>query len=312
MGIDISVVIPNWNGMKFIGPCLDSLQRSSCDSFEVIVVDNGSSDGSQVHIHDDYPWVRLIPLVQNYGFARACNEGIAVADGELICLLNNDIEVHPDWLSEIKAGMERHPECGMGTSKMLFFDERDVIYNTGDMFHAMCTGGPRGFGQKDRGQYENEEYVFGACAGAGVYRRALFEHIGVFDEDFFIFSEDVDINLRAQYFGYQCIYLPRAKVFHMGTATVGFHSDWHVSLFSRNNLFVLIKNYGIRDFMRNLWGIFKARLHLLHTTARAGQGHIVFRSSFSFLRYIIPMLIKRYQLRRNVALSFQHCKEFIV
>ena len=149
-------------------------------------------------IEKNYPLVRLIKNPENMGFAVACNQGIKAAKGEYIILLNNDIEVESNWLTKLYEGMERHPECGMGTTKMMFLDQRDVFYNTGDLFHAWSAGGGRGQGEKDTGQYEEEDYVFGACAGAGIYRRNFFEKVGVFDEDFFIFAEDVDINMRGQ------------------------------------------------------------------------------------------------------------------
>ena len=301
----ISIVIPNYNGIRFIGQCLDSLRRSSFADYEVIVIDNGSTDGSRELVEQHYAWVRLIALGRNTGFAVACNEGIRASQGDLIALLNNDIEVDEQWIGELVAGMERHPECGMGTSKMLFYDVRDVVYNTGDSFHVAGKGGGRGMGEHDRGQYESEEYVFGACAGAGIYRRSLFDAIGFFDEDFFIFAEDVDLNLRAQYHGFRCIYLPKAVVYHIGTATVGFHSDWHVSLFTRNDLFVLAKNYSLFNYIRYFPRILRARFDLVKTTARAGQGPVVCKALFSFLWCSIRMFYKRYVLCRRVSFSFR-------
>ena len=179
----VSVVIPNWNGMRFIALCLESLYRSRFSDFEVLVIDNNSTDGSREYIQNKYPSVRLICLDANYGFARACNEGIHAAMSSLICLLNNDIEVDPDWLSEVYAGMQRHPECAFGTSRMYCFDQRTIFYNTGDVFHTSGKGGARGGGEKDTGQYDREEYVFGACAGAGVYRREFFQAVGTFERN---------------------------------------------------------------------------------------------------------------------------------
>ncbi len=301
-----SVIVPNWNGKELIVPCLDSLLRSTFNYFEIIVVDNGSTDGSPALLREKYPHVCLIALDRNYGFARACNEGIKAATADIVCLLNNDIEVDREWLTQIKAAMDRHPECSMGTSKMFFHDQRDVIYNTGDTFSIACKGGGRGLGEKDHGQYEKEEYVFGACAGAGIYRKKIFHDIGFFDEDFFIFSEDVDFNLRANYFGHKCIYMPQAKVYHRGTATVGFHSNKHVFLFARNDLYVLVKNYGVRDFGDHWRALVKTRLALIWETARAGQGGVVFMGWLSFLVHFFTMVRKRFQLRRKIKLSFKH------
>ncbi len=293
----ISIVIPNWNGIKFIGMCLDSIVKSTIKDYEVIVVDNGSTDGSKELVAEKYPWVRHIKLPANMGFAIACNEGIRASKADYICLLNNDIEVEPTWMQELCEGMERHPECGMGTSKMMFLDNRDVFYNTGDLFHIWSMGGGRGQGEKNTGQYETEEYVFGACAGAGVYRRELFEKIGLFDDDFFIFAEDVDLNMRAQLVGQKTVYLPRAKVYHIGTATVGLYSDRYVYLCKRNDVFVLIKNFSLALYFKYLLPILKYQFRDIKYFAYRGQGLVLLRSKLNVIKMLIPMLTRRFHIQ---------------
>ena len=295
----ISVIVPNWNGIKFIGMCLDSLARSDFDSYEVIVVDNGSVDGSREMIEGKYPDVRLIKNRENMGFAIACNQGIKAATGTYISLLNNDIEVESSWLSKLYDGMERHPECGMGTTKMMFLDQRDVFYNTGDQFHAWSVGGGRGQGEKDVGQYDEEDYVFGACAGAGIYRRDFFEQVGIFDEDFFIFAEDVDINMRGQLQGFKCIYLPEAKVYHIGTATVGLYSDRYIFLCKRNDIFVLIRNYSLRMYFRYLWTILKHQFNDIKYFTDRGQGLVLFKSKLDVFKMLLPMLSRRFRIQSS-------------
>ena len=295
----ISVIVPNWNGIKFIGMCLDSLARSDFDSYEVIVVDNGSVDGSREMIERKYPDVRLIKNRENMGFAIACNQGIKAATGTYISLLNNDIEVESSWLSKLYDGMERHPECGMGTTKMMFLDQRDVFYNTGDLFHAWSVGGGRGQGEKDVGQYDEEDYVFGACAGAGIYRRDFFEQVGIFDEDFFIFAEDVDINMRGQLQGFKCIYLPEAKVYHIGTATVGLYSDRYIFLCKRNDIFVLIRNYSLRMYFRYLWIILKHQFNDIKYFTDRGQGLVLFKSKLDVFKMLLPMLSRRFRIQSS-------------
>ena len=295
----ISVIVPNWNGIKFIGMCLDSLARSDFDSYEVIVVDNGSVDGSREMIEEKYPDVRLIKNRENMGFAIACNQGIKAATGTYISLLNNDIEVESSWLSKLYDGMERHPECGMGTTKMMFLDQRDVFYNTGDQFHAWSVGGGRGQGEKDVGQYDEEDYVFGACAGAGIYRRDFFEQVGIFDEDFFIFAEDVDINMRGQLQGFKCIYLPEAKVYHIGTATVGLYSDRYIFLCKRNDIFVLIRNYSLRMYFRYLWTILKHQFNDIKYFTDRGQGLVLFKSKLDVFKMLLPMLSGRFRIQSS-------------
>ena len=296
----VSVIVPNWNGIHLVGMCLDSLKKLDFEDFEVILVDNGSADGSREMIEKDYPWVQLLKLSENMGFAVACNKGYLASKGEYVVLLNNDIEVESFWLRELYEGMERHPECGMGTSRMMFLHDRAAFYNTGDLFHVWSAGGGRGQGEKDVGQYDKEEYVFGACAGAGIYRRSMIEEIGLFDGDFFIFAEDVDLNLRAQRRGFKTVYLPSAKVYHVGTATVGLYSDRYVYLCKRNDIFVLIKNYSLAMYIKYFQSILRHQFLDIIYFAERGQGGVLFKSKLDALKWIWRMLV-----RRNRNMRFQ-------
>jgi len=310
--LKVSVVVPNWNGMRFVGMCLDSLAKLDFEDYEVIVVDNGSVDGSREMIEEQYPEVRLLKLPDNMGFAIACNEGIKASNAEYIVLLNNDIEVTPDWLRELYEGMERHPECGMGTTKMMFLDQRDVFYNTGDLFHSWSAGGGRGQGEKDIGQYEKEDYVFGACAGAGIYRREFFNQVGLFDEDFFIFAEDVDLNMRGQLQGLKSVYLPKAKVFHIGTATVGLYSDRYVYLCKRNDIWVFIKNYSLSMYFKYLYSIWKHQFTDIKYFTYRGQGQVLWKSKWDALKMLPQMLFRRFQIQRVRTLPDSEIEEHII
>ena len=310
--LKVSIVVPNWNGMRFVGMCLDSLAQLDFKDYEIIVIDNGSTDGSREMIEEKYPEVRLLKLPDNMGFAIACNEGIKASNAEYIVLLNNDIEVTPDWLRELYEGMERHPECGMGTTKMMFLDQRDVFYNTGDLFHSWSSGGGRGQGEKDLGQYEKEEYVFGACAGAGIYRREFFKQVGLFDEDFFIFAEDVDLNMRGQLQGLKAVYLPKAKVYHIGTATVGLYSDRYVYLCKRNDIWVFIKNYSLNMYFKYLYSIWKHQFSDIKYFTYRGQGQVLLKSKWDALKMLPQMLFRRFQIQRNRTFSDSEIKEHII
>ena len=310
--VEVSVIIPNWNGLRFVGMCLDSLKQSTFESYEVIVVDNGSIDGSRELIEDAYPWVRLLKLPENLGFATACNRGIQASKGQYICLLNNDIEVEPDWIAKLYEGMERHPECGMGTTKMMFLDQRDTFYNTGDLFHAWSSGGGRGQGEKDVGQYDTEEPVFGACAGAGIYRRELFDSIGIFDEDFFIFAEDVDLNMRGQLQGFQAVYLPEAKVYHIGTATVGLYSDRYIYLCKRNDVFVLIKNMSLKMYCKYLFTILRHQMQDIRYFTYRGQGWVLLKSKLAALKMLIPMLMRRHRIQKNRTVPDSKIEKWVI
>ena len=310
--LKVSIVVPNWNGMRFVGMCLDSLAQLDFEGHEVIIVDNGSIDGSREMIEEKYPWVRLLKMPDNMGFAIACNEGIKASNAEYIVLLNNDIEVTPNWLKELYEGMERHPECGMGTTKMMFLDNRDVFYNTGDLFHSWSSGGGRGQGEKDTGQYEKEDYVFGACAGAGIYRREFFNQVGLFDEDFFIFAEDVDINMRGQLKGLKAVYLPKAKVFHIGTATVGLYSDRYVYLCKRNDIWVFIKNYSLSMYFKYLFSIWKHQFADIKYFTYRGQGQVLLQSKWDALKMLPQMLIRRCQIQTKRSTPDEQIEKLII
>ena len=208
--------------------------------------------------------------------------------------------------------MERHPECGMGTTKMMFLDNRDVFYNTGDLFHAWSSGGGRGQGEKDIGQYDLENYVFGACAGAGIYRKELFNQIGLFDEDFFIFAEDVDLNMRSQLQRFQAVYLPKSKVYHIGTATVGLYSDRYVYLCKRNDILVFIKNYSLKMYFKYLSSIWKHQFADIKYFTYRGQGRVLFKSKWGALKLLPKMLFRRFQIQRTRIASDSEIQKHII
>ncbi len=159
----ISIIIPHFNGIHHLDDCFRSLQAQTFTDFEVLLVDNGSTDGSQAYIGEQYPEVTLLELGSNHGFTGACNAGWEASTGEIIILLNNDTEVAPDWLAEIMAAFERHPEAGIIASKMLLFDKRDHFHTAGDFYRIDGIPGNRGVWQEDVGQFDNEERVFSAC-----------------------------------------------------------------------------------------------------------------------------------------------------
>lgn len=249
----VTVVIPNYNGEKLLPACLDSLGRQRYRDFSVIVVDNGSSDGSVALLREKYPYVAIIPLPRNMGFAAAVNAGIRNAESDLVTLLNNDTEAHPDWLAELVRAAEERRDAAFFASKMLDFSDRAVIDSAGNCYALNGRSLPRGFLARDEGQYECEEEVFGACAGAALYRRALFEEAGLFDEAFISYKEDVDLDFRAQLRGMRCLYVPRAVCYHVGGATSGRRkSDPAVRLSTRNGITTFVKNMPGRFLPRAL------------------------------------------------------------
>jgi GT2 family glycosyltransferase len=296
----VSVVIPNWNGAHHLPVCLESLRRQSCPHVEIIVADNGSTDGSLELLARDYPEVRVLALGENRGFAGACNAGMREARGEFICLLNNDTEADPHWLAEVVAAFQRHPEAGVVASKMLLFDRRDTFHTAGDFYRVNGIPGNRGVWQKDTGQYEIEEYVFSACGGSAAYRRAMLDQIGLLDEDFFYSCEDVDLAWRAQLAGWRCAYAPRAVVYHKLSATGG---GTTASFYDgRNFIYLLVKDYP-GDLWRIHWrAVLRAQLRLACEALRAWRGNAArarLRGMLAGILGIPRMLRKRRTVQRS-------------
>ena len=291
----ISIIIPNWNGMKYIGACLNSVYESDFMDIEVIVVDNGSSDDSVDIIENNYPDVKLIRFKRNKGFAVACNEGIRNSSGEFVFLLNNDVELEPDCLTVLRDVLLANPDCSMAGGKILRYDRRDYIDAAGD---ALTVGGApynRGHDTKDTGQFDKEEYVFGVCAGAAMYRRSLFDEIGMFDEDFFAYIEDVDLNLRALLTGHKARYTPYARCYHHGNASLGSLSSRHVYLTNRNKLFLMIKNFPLNWFLRYAFHIASHQVKMAVLFSTTERGWSFFRSRLTALIKIPKMVIKRHK-----------------
>ncbi len=295
----VSVIIPNWNGAHHLPTCLESLRRQSYPHIEVIVADNGSTDGSLELLARDFAEVQVLALGENRGFAGACNAGIQAARGALVALLNNDTEADTLWVEEVTAAFERHPEAGLVASKMLLFDRRDTFHTAGDFYRVDGIPGNRGVWQRDAGQYEREEYVFSACGGSAAYRRAVLDQIGLLDEDFFFSCEDVDLAWRAQLAGWRCLYAPRARIYHKlsatgGGATASFYDG-------RNFIYLLAKDYP-GDLWRKHWrAVLRAQLRITWDALRAWQGAAArarLRGQLAGLLGIPNMLRKRRAVRR--------------
>jgi len=267
-----SVIIPNWNGSAHLPVCLRALRRQTypADCFEIILVDNASTDGSPALVARDYPEVRILLLERNVGLTGAGNAGIRAARGHVLVMLNNDTEAHPRWLEALAQALMAHPEAGMAASKLLLFDRRDVIHSAGDFYRTDGIPGNRGVWERDDGRFDQSEYVFGACGGAAAYRRTMLNDIGLFDEDLFMYCEDVDLNWRAQLAGYRCVFAPEAIVYHKLSATGG----GPVASFytGRNTLYVLFKDYPGTLWRRYWRAVIRAQLKITMDALRAWRG----------------------------------------
>lgn len=266
----LSIIIPNWNGARFLPTCLDSLARQTYTSLEVILVDNASGDESLLLARERYPWVRVLALKTNAGFTGACNAGLRAATGEFLALLNNDTEVDAGWAAAVVEAFSHDARIGSVASKMLLFDKRDHFHTAGDYFTTNGRAGNRGVWQRDVGQYDDEAYVFSACGGSAVYRRAMLDEVGLLDDDFFFSGEDVDLGWRAQLIGWRCLYTPRAIVYHHLSATGG---GVTASFYDgRNLLYILVKDVPGAVWRRHGGSIVRAQLGIAREALRAWRG----------------------------------------
>jgi len=266
----LSIIIPNWNGAKFLPTCLDALEKQTNSKLEIIVVDNASHDESQELIKSRYPNVILLELPENRGFTGACNAGMQAAKGNFIALLNNDTEVDSNWAAAVIDSFNRHPEVGSIASKMLLFDKRDHIHTAGDFFTTNGRAGNRGVWQRDEGQFDREEYVFSACGGSSVYRKTMLDQIGLLDDDFFFSGEDVDLGWRAQLAGWRCLYTPKAIVYHHLSATGGGITASYYD--GRNLIFILVKNYPSELWRKYGGSVLRAQFRLAWEALQAWRG----------------------------------------
>jgi GT2 family glycosyltransferase len=240
----LSVIIPNWNGRRFLEECIDSLKGQTFQNFETLLVDNGSTDGSADFAEKRYEeFIRVLRNKENLGFAGGNNIGIQAARGEYIVLLNNDTWADPHWLEELVKATQCDPSIGMWASKVCSYDRRDRIEGVGELIYwdGLCRA--RGQYEQDRGQYSvTEEILFPPGCGA-MYRKSLFDGMGLFDEDFFAYADDSEIGIRARLAGWKCLYVPLAIVYHKNSGTAGQYSPLKAFYVERNRLWITIKYF---------------------------------------------------------------------
>lgn len=238
----VTIVIPNYNGKHFMKPCLDALERQTYREFEVLIVDNASSDGSVEYLKEAYPQYKLICQDKNYGFSHAVNTGIRLSKTPYVILLNNDTEAEPQFVESLLKCIEKDRRIFSVGSKMLQLHQPELIDSAGDLYMILGWGIRRGL-DRSKELFAQETEIFSACAGAAIYRRSVFEKIGYFDELHFAYMEDLDICYRAKIYGYRNVYCPSAEVMHVGSGTSGSkYNSFKVRLSSRNNLYLIYKN----------------------------------------------------------------------
>ena len=302
----IEIIIPNWNGKELLATCLQSLFLQTSQEFCVTVVDNGSTDGSRLLLHEQFPTVRLLEFSENRGFSAAINEGVRNSRASWILLLNNDIELASDCIETLVQAISSCHEFQFFALRMMSFHDRSVFDGAGDVVLRGGVGYRLGTMEKDIGQYGSDREVFGACAGAALYNIEIFSRIGLFDEDFFAYLEDVDLNIRARRAGFRCRYLAHAVVYHMGSATTGSKiNPLTVRLSTKNNLNVLVKNYPLSILGRYLPVILIYQLAWLAFVIKKKQIVAYLQGLGGGLRQFALMIHKRRKIAKSVCISNQ-------
>lgn len=249
-----TVIIPNYNGIRFMKECLESLfaQDFPLSMYRIIVVDNGSTDGSRQLIEDAFPEVSLIALPSNTGFCHAVNVGIEAAQTPYVILLNNDTKVCPGFVRRLVDAIGAKPEAFAVSASMRMWDRPELLDDAGDRYCALGWAYARGKGQS-AARYDSPAEIFSACGGAAIYRKNILEKIGLFDERHFAYLEDLDIGYRARIHGYRSYYEPQAEVIHYGSASSGSrYNEWKTGLASANSIYVIAKNMPLLQWVWNL------------------------------------------------------------
>lgn len=239
----VSVIIPNYNGRRWLEPCLNALFAQSYPNLSVVLVDNGSRDDSVEFVTQRFPLVHCLTHETNQGFAAAINTGIRATDTPLVATLNNDTVVESNWLIELVEPLLADEQSGIAASKLLFAEPAGCVNSAGISLDRVGIPWDRLGGQPDDISEQTIASVFGACAGAALYRRAMLDEIGLFDEDYFAYMEDVDLAWRAQLAGWHAIYVPTARVMHWHSATSIEGSPFKNRLLGRNKIWLIAKNY---------------------------------------------------------------------
>jgi GT2 family glycosyltransferase len=265
-----SVVVPTYNGLRHMPGVLDALARQAFTDFEVIVVDDASTDATAQWVADHHPGVRLIVNRRNLGFAASCNTGAAAARGRYIVMLNNDTEPDPAWLAELGRTIVAHPDAAVIASKLLLYDRRDTLHTAGDTLGRDGIPHNRGVWEQDRGQYDAAGEVFSGCGGASAYRKEVWTALGGFDEDFWMYLEDVDLSFRARLLGGKVVFAPAARVYHRLSQSGG---DTLASYYvGRNTIWLIAKNMPRTLLLRNAAQIASSQLRIALDALRNWRG----------------------------------------
>lgn len=311
--LTFSVIVLNWNGREHLAGCLDSLKAQTIDAFEILVVDNGSTDGSDEYLEAHYAgFITLIRSPKNLGFAAGNNLAIGRAQGKYIALLNNDAVANPDWLELTAAALDSDERAGMCAVKILNYHNRQIIDNTGHLIYRDGLNRGRGRLEPDRGQYDQETEALFPSGCAAVYRKEMLDEIGGFDEDFFAYGDDTDIGLKGRLAGWGCLFLPQAVIYHKYSGSTGQYSPFKAFHVERNRIWIAIKYFPLATLLAN--PLYAGARYLLQAwgalTGKGAAGRfvqeqsswqlisILFKANAAALAALPRMLARRREARR--------------
>lgn len=307
------LAIATRDGRHLLEQMLPSVAAQRFRDFRVVVVDDGSSDGTADWLVERWPEAELVALADNRGVTAAFNVCLrAIGEAEFLALFNNDMELDPGCLGELVAALRAHPEAGFAGAKLVNFHRRDMLDGAGDVFYWGGTGWRRGHGEYDRGQYDRPRAIFGACGGAALYRRTALDAVGPFYEPFFAFFEDVDWSFRAQLSGIGCRYVPTAVAYHMGSATLGAGmTDFTRYHLTRNAIWLVLRDYPAEALVRQLPRLLRVQLLGLRDARRHGQLGPWARGWRDALRGLPAALRDRREVQRRRRVSVRRLEQVI-
>jgi GT2 family glycosyltransferase len=301
----VSVVIPNWNGKHLLEVCLPSLKTQIFQHFEVIIVDNGSSDGSVDYIKKNFPKFSIIDLKENTGFSPAVNLGIKKAKGKYIFLLNNDTKVDKNCIKYLVETLNKKHDVGMVAAKMLNFYTPELIDSAGDYIDVVGHANNIGLGEKDGPKYNKEDYVFLVTGGGSLIRKKVFEQVGLLDDSYFAYFEDVDFCLRAQFQGFKGYYQPKAVVYHIHMATSSKNPAFKEYLQFRNMTTTILKDFPTA-LLKSNWNwlrILLVNLNTIRYLFSIGYGKEAVRAEWYVLSHLGSILSERRKVQNSIVVS---------
>ncbi|MDO8429660.1 MAG: glycosyltransferase family 2 protein [Candidatus Daviesbacteria bacterium] len=292
--VKVTVIIPNWNGKEYLKTCLPSLIKQSFKDFEIILIDNGSTDGS-VKFAERFVNLKIIKLKKNIGFAPAVNLGIESSKSEYLVLLNNDTKVDIRCLEYLVKAAESHPEVGMVAAKMLNFYNPKLIDSAGDYIDAVGHANNIGWQERDGEKFNQAKNIFLVSGGGCLIKRQVILKVGLLDDDFFAYFEDVDFCFRAQLAGFKAWFEPRAKIFHVHKATSRRNQGLTEYLQFRNMTITVIKNFPPKLLIHNFnWlKILLVNINTVRFLATQGYFKEALKAEIYILTHLLNILLKR-------------------